>query len=495
MSYIGNQPFNTSFVFDTFTSNGTAVYALSTAAPSPASLIVTVGGILQDPSTYGVVGKTLTLGGIPPSGSTITVRYLGLPASNVTTTAYRNVTETTATAGQTTFSVASYTPGYVEVFRNGVRLATSDYTATNGTQVVLVNPAVLGDTITTIGFYIGSVLNAIPAVAGIISANYLDVGSANGTGAMIMPVGTTSQRPTGTAGYIRHNSTTGLVEFWDSKALSWTGIGAFAATGGAVSTYSAGGINYQVHTFTSSGNFAVTQGQGTVDILRVAGGGGGGRYGGGGGAGGYIYSTGVTVSAGSYAVTIGAGGAGWPGDAQSGGNGTNGSLSSFGSLTVSIGGGGGGNYGNNSCSAGASAGSGGGGGCNNLSGCGGGSGTAGQGNAGSAGSGAAYQGGGGGGAGQVGATNGVSRGGDGLPNSISGTATYYAGGGGGCFAGTVAGGLGGGGTGGDGGVGSAADAQANRGGGGGGTRDSVISGTTRAGNGGSGIVIIRYALG
>jgi hypothetical protein len=51
--------------------------------------------------------------------------------------------------------------GYVDVYRNGVYLPTSDYTATTGTTVVLTNAATVGDTITTISFYVSSVLNAI----------------------------------------------------------------------------------------------------------------------------------------------------------------------------------------------------------------------------------------------------------------------------------------------------------------------------------------------
>jgi hypothetical protein len=53
-------------------------------------------------------------------------------------------TPATATAGQTTFSV-TYTVGYLQVYLNGVLLDTSDYTATNGTSVVLGVAANAGD--------------------------------------------------------------------------------------------------------------------------------------------------------------------------------------------------------------------------------------------------------------------------------------------------------------------------------------------------------------
>jgi hypothetical protein len=86
---------------------------------------------------------------------------------------YRIYTELTASAGQITFTPASYTPGFVDVFRNGVRLHNSDYTATNGSTVVLVNATNAGDNIAVVSFYVSSVLNAIPATAGSIGTLYL----------------------------------------------------------------------------------------------------------------------------------------------------------------------------------------------------------------------------------------------------------------------------------------------------------------------------------
>jgi len=51
-----------------------------------------------------------------------------------------------ATAGQTTFAVV-YTVGYADVYLNGVRLAASDYTATNGTSITLDVGAALNDVV------------------------------------------------------------------------------------------------------------------------------------------------------------------------------------------------------------------------------------------------------------------------------------------------------------------------------------------------------------
>jgi len=44
----------------------------------------------------------------------------------------------TATAGQTSFATAGYTPQFVDVYLNGVHLSPADVTATNGSDVVLV---------------------------------------------------------------------------------------------------------------------------------------------------------------------------------------------------------------------------------------------------------------------------------------------------------------------------------------------------------------------
>jgi len=179
MSYIGNQPTTTAFLTDTFSANGSGtVFTLSAAPANTNSIIVAVSGVLQDPSTYSVSGTALTFSAAPPAGTgNISVRFLGIPASGVTTTAYRTVTEFTATAGQTTFTPPSYTVGYINVYRNGALLGTADYTATNGTTVVLASAASSGDLVVVESFYVSSVLNAIPAVANAVTDTYLNTGA------------------------------------------------------------------------------------------------------------------------------------------------------------------------------------------------------------------------------------------------------------------------------------------------------------------------------
>lgn len=179
MSYIGASPSTAAFLTDQFSGNGsTTAFTLSAAPANTNSILVAISGVLQSPDTYSVNGPTLTFSPAPPSGTgNISVRFLGIPASGVVTTAYRTQTEFTATAGQTTFTPPSYTVGFIDVYRNGVLLGSADFTATNGTTVVLANPATAGDLIETVSFFVSSVLNAIPATTGAVNSTYLLDGS------------------------------------------------------------------------------------------------------------------------------------------------------------------------------------------------------------------------------------------------------------------------------------------------------------------------------
>ena len=170
MPIIGNPIYQSAFVVDQFSGNGSTVaFTMSVAPAGVTNVLVSVSGVLQDPSTYGVVGNTITFSAAPPSGTgNISCRYLGIPVTGVTTTAYRTVTEFTATASQTTFTPPSYTVGFINVYLNGVLLGSADYTATNGTTVVLTTGASAGNLLTVESFLVSSVLNAIPNTAGSI---------------------------------------------------------------------------------------------------------------------------------------------------------------------------------------------------------------------------------------------------------------------------------------------------------------------------------------
>jgi hypothetical protein len=71
---------------------------------------------------------------------------------NIGSTA-RNIIKFTATAGQTTFTVTGgYSVGLIDVYLNGSRLSGTDYTASNGTTVVLAAGVVAGDVVETVNY-------------------------------------------------------------------------------------------------------------------------------------------------------------------------------------------------------------------------------------------------------------------------------------------------------------------------------------------------------
>jgi hypothetical protein len=322
----------------------------------------------------------------------------------------------------------------------------------------------------------------------------------NDTGFLQLPTGTTAQRPVSSQqGQLRYNTETRNVEWYDSTYNSWfpTGVVPPIATGGTITNITQGGVNYRVHTFTTTGTstFTVTRG-GQVEFLIVAGGGSGGSFGGGGGAGGLLTGF-TTVIPQSYTVTVGAGGNSISTNITFGIDGQN-SLA-FGFTTF---GGGGGANNNNTVAAhtGRPGGSGGGAGNQNVSSGFGGSGTPGQGNNGGNNTGGGVAGlrksRGGGGAGTPSISgNGsqVGPGGAGISSPITGTVQFYAGGGGGYNwdnAIIAPGGLGGGGQGASTTGDSLPGTPNSGGGGGGGSRGGLIGLGT--GSGGSGIIIIRY---
>ena len=65
----------------------------------------------------------------------------------------------TATNNQTSFPTSGYTPEFLDVFLNGVKLAASDYTATNGSDVVLAVGATTGDILEVVSYSTFEVLN------------------------------------------------------------------------------------------------------------------------------------------------------------------------------------------------------------------------------------------------------------------------------------------------------------------------------------------------
>lgn len=277
----------------------------------------------------------------------------------------------------------------------------------------------------------------------------------------------------------------------DLVAAAGTGTGTtppvspyIAASGGTETTVG----TYKYHTFASSGTLTVTNG-GTAEYLVVGGGAGGASFaGGGGGAGGWRTGS-MTIGTGAYPITVGVGGTGAAGNKAPGGNGGD---SIFSSITSPGGGGGGGGDVDNTNRNGQNGGCGGGGGCRHTYSSQSTGGTGSYGGNGGRGNALGYSGGGGGGANANGVDAPTSNnGGNGGAGKEwpSGSGTYRAGGGGGAGNSVAgSGGNGGGGAGERNGGAVAGNGSANTGGGGGGGYGQ------KAGDGGSGIVIIRYEI-
>ena len=174
----------------------------------------------------------------------------------------QNSVQYTASANQTSFN-ATYDAGYLQVYLNGIRLDTGDYTATNGSTVVLDIGATANDIVFIqsfgtfslsdhynktqadarfLGLAGGALTGAVTtnstidgrdvAADGVLATNAMpkaggafsgDVTNTS-TGSFQVSQGTTAQRPAGTAnGRLRYNSTEGAFE--GHTAAGWGEIG------------------------------------------------------------------------------------------------------------------------------------------------------------------------------------------------------------------------------------------------------------------------------
>lgn len=155
--------------------NTTGVFSIQQSSGSQAGFLSAA-----DWTTFN--NKQAALGYTPvPQTRTLTINGVGYDLSadrSWTITPNVNATNTqdyTATAGQTTFTVTGgYTVGQLAVFYNGSKLASNEYTATNGTTFVLATACQANDIVQAVVSVTGG------GIAGSGTTNYISKWTASG---------------------------------------------------------------------------------------------------------------------------------------------------------------------------------------------------------------------------------------------------------------------------------------------------------------------------
>ena len=152
----------------------------STTASALLSMVSTTQGFLQPVMTTtqkNAIASPAT--GLSVYDSTVNTLsfYNGSSWSLVNNPSARNVQDFTATASQTTFTVTNgYIVGLIDVYVNGSKLTSSEFTATNGTTFVLTVASTVGDQVQSINY-----TASVNGISGAGTANYVPKFTASGT--------------------------------------------------------------------------------------------------------------------------------------------------------------------------------------------------------------------------------------------------------------------------------------------------------------------------
>jgi uncharacterized protein YaiE (UPF0345 family) len=175
----------------------------------------------------------------------------------------------TATAGQTTFTT-TYDVGQIDVFYNGSKLNPSEFTATNGTTVVLAQPATLNAQISIVK-YIGSIngvsgtANRVAKFTGITTLGDSSIFD-DGTNVIIGASGTSSAKLSiidtspSLGGILISNTNTS--NFGDALKIDYRGVGKIISCGNPTELFSV--------SRTGGGYFAGNTGIGTTTFNFTA---------------------------------------------------------------------------------------------------------------------------------------------------------------------------------------------------------------------------------
>ena len=140
-----------------------------------------------------------------------------------------------ATAAQTSFA-AEYDVGFVDVFLNGSKLAPADFTATDGSSIVLAVGATVNDIVDIVAygtFVLADHYSKVAADALFYNKTAADIrftGRTSSTGSAVIPSGNTGQQDAvPLAGYLRFNTTD--ASFEGHNGTEWGSIGGGAVNG------------------------------------------------------------------------------------------------------------------------------------------------------------------------------------------------------------------------------------------------------------------------
>lgn len=161
----------------------------------------------------------------------------------------------TASGGDTNVSINFVPKGTGKIQVSGVEIVTLTATQTL-TNKTLTSPVITGGTLnnTPIG---GTTANS-GAFTTLSASGQLTL---SGTGAAVLNVGTTAQRPTGVAGMLRYNSTLGKFEGYGA---AWGSIGGGATGGGSDDIFYENGQTVSTNYTITSGKNAMSAGPITI---------------------------------------------------------------------------------------------------------------------------------------------------------------------------------------------------------------------------------------
>jgi len=243
----------------TFTAANNALYSTSSSALAAGTLPIDAGGTGQTTAAaaFNALDPMTTTGDMIYASGTNTAARLpigtstqvltvtgGIPAwAAAPGSSTLNIQDFTATSGQTSFTV-TYTVGLVEgVYRNGIKLGTSDYAATSGTAIVLGTGAITGDLVQVVYFTAVAVTNVVNT----FSAGTTGFTPSTATTGAVTLAGTLNIANGGTG--LSTIGSNGTVLTSNGTAASWA-----AAAGATITGTTTAGTYYVVGTTSTSGS-------------------------------------------------------------------------------------------------------------------------------------------------------------------------------------------------------------------------------------------------